>query len=113
MISFTSTRTSERHGVPPEGGTDQTAFGHRPQEEKIMFCPICFSEYRAGFTECNDCRVALVDQLPDEPEPEFHEFMELMTARDEVHIALIKAAFDEAGLDYYLHGEYANRLIPL
>jgi len=78
-----------------------------------MFCPICFSEYRAGFTECNDCRVALVDQLPDEPEPEFHEFVELMTARDEVHIALIKAAFDEAGLDYYLHGEYANRLIPL
>ena len=78
-----------------------------------MFCPICFSEYRAGFTECNDCRVALVDKLPDEPEPEFHEFVALMTARDEVHIALIKAAFDEADLDYYFDGEYANRLIPL
>src|SRR5205085_12586483 len=78
-----------------------------------MFCPICFSEYRAGFTECSDCKVALVHKLPDEPEPEFHEFVELMTARDEVHMALIKAAFDEADLDYYFHGEYANRLIPL
>lgn len=78
-----------------------------------MFCPSCFSEYREGFTECNDCRVALVDKLPDEPEPEFHEFLALMAGMNEIHIALIKAAFDEAGLDYYFDGEFANRLIPL
>ena len=78
-----------------------------------MFCPVCESEYREGFTECNDCRVALVDQLPPEPEVEFHDFVPLAARCDEVHIALIKAAFDEAGLDYYFDGEFANRLIPL
>lgn len=25
-----------------------------------MFCPLCQSEYRDGFTECSDCQVSLV-----------------------------------------------------
>ncbi len=29
-----------------------------------MFCPICKTEYRPGFTKCADCGVALVDHLP-------------------------------------------------
>ncbi|MFY9689494.1 MAG: hypothetical protein WA369_11050 [Candidatus Acidiferrales bacterium] len=29
-----------------------------------MFCPVCKTEYRPGFTKCADCGVALVDQLP-------------------------------------------------
>jgi hypothetical protein len=30
-----------------------------------MFCPICKTEYRQGFSECADCHVALVENLPD------------------------------------------------
>ena len=30
-----------------------------------MFCPQCRSEYRAGFTRCADCDVALVESLDD------------------------------------------------
>ena len=30
----------------------------------MPWCPKCRSEYREGFTECADCRVALVDELP-------------------------------------------------
>ncbi len=33
-----------------------------------MFCPECQVEYREGFTECSDCRVALVEELPEESE---------------------------------------------
>lgn len=29
-----------------------------------MFCPQCRVEYRAGFTRCTDCEVALVEELP-------------------------------------------------
>jgi len=28
-----------------------------------MFCPHCKAEYRAGFTRCSDCDVALVESL--------------------------------------------------
>jgi hypothetical protein len=78
-----------------------------------MFCPICRSEYREGFTACAECEVALVNELPPEPEPEFHDFIEVMTVFDEGAIALIKSVFDDAGLIYYFHGEYSHRLVPL
>lgn len=78
-----------------------------------MFCPVCQSEYREGFTECTDCRVELVDTLLPQPQPEFHEFAEIMTGCNEVQIALIKSVFDAADLDYYFDGEFSHRLIPL
>jgi NMD protein affecting ribosome stability and mRNA decay len=78
-----------------------------------MFCPVCRAEYREGFKACNDCQVALVDELPPEPKPEFHEFVEVITVTSEVRIALIQAALDDSGIDYYLHGEAAHRLVPL
>ena len=31
-----------------------------------MFCPVCKSEYRDGFTKCTDCGVNLVKQLADD-----------------------------------------------
>ena len=31
-----------------------------------MFCPVCESEYREGFTKCSDCDVDLVEHLPDD-----------------------------------------------
>jgi len=31
-----------------------------------MFCPVCKSEYREGFTKCSDCDVDLVEHLPDD-----------------------------------------------
>lgn len=34
-----------------------------------MFCPVCKAEYRAGFTECADCHVTLVKELPKEDAP--------------------------------------------
>src|SRR5439155_26647425 len=31
-----------------------------------MICPACRVEYRPGFTQCADCRVPLVQELPPE-----------------------------------------------
>lgn len=33
-----------------------------------MWCPVCRNEYKEGITECADCHVALVEELPPEEE---------------------------------------------
>jgi hypothetical protein len=40
-----------------------------------MFCPNCRAEYRAGFAQCSDCEVNLVESLPA-PGPEKPEAIE-------------------------------------
>ena len=38
-----------------------------------MFCPLCKSEYVAGFTHCKKCDVDLVDVLPEKAPHEYEE----------------------------------------
>lgn len=40
-----------------------------------MFCPICKSEYREGFTTCSDCHVPLVEAIPVWDSPEAFEVL--------------------------------------
>jgi len=76
-----------------------------------MYCPSCRAEFREGFFRCEDCDVALVEVLPEEKVKP--GYVELATVFTEGEIALIKANLDQAGIDYYLHGEQAHRLAPL
>jgi len=40
-------------------------FGAVVNSRLFMFCPVCRSEYRTGFTRCSDCDVNLVSELPE------------------------------------------------
>lgn len=69
-----------------------------------MFCPVCKTEYRTGFTRCSDCDVPLVDSLETvrpaaseaPPRPEL-----LWTGADPTVSDLIKAALDDAEIPYH------------
>ncbi len=74
-----------------------------------MFCPKCKAEYREGFTECADCKVALVWAL-DEPEPPDHEFedvefVKLLYTYNLGDIVFIKSVLDEQDIVYFIQGE--------
>ena len=45
-----------------------------------MFCPVCKSEYREGFTKCSDCGAELVNRLPDASSDADSEEMEILWA---------------------------------
>ena len=49
----------EESPEPEEGDDDQANGG-----EGTLYCPRCRGEYRAGFSRCADCGVALVERLP-------------------------------------------------
>lgn len=73
-----------------------------------MFCPECRSEYREGFTQCADCRVPLVDVLPDPTGPATEPFARIVTVyrtSDAALIALARSLLESAGIQYEAKGE--------
>ena len=73
-----------------------------------MYCPNCRSEYRAGFTGCKDCDVALVLELTPEAEPEFVDLVEILSIADAGQIPLIKSILDAEEIPYLAQGENFN-----
>jgi len=76
-----------------------------------MYCPSCRAEFRPGFYRCEDCDVDLVETLPAEEQKP--GYVELALVFTEGEMACIKSILDQAGIDYYFHGEQAHRLTPL
>jgi hypothetical protein len=50
-----------------------------------MFCPVCRAEYREGFTECNTCRVNLVEDPDNISEKIDGEFLLCRACQHEYH----------------------------
>ena len=80
-----------------------------------MFCPSCKAEYRAGFTECADCGVDLVYELPEEQAvgkkglpPDHNPDADLVTVYSTykpTDVMLIKSLLDGEGIVYNFQGE--------
>jgi hypothetical protein len=79
----------------------------------IMFCPECRYEYRRGFTECPDCNVALVHELPTKTKTEPVDFKEVLSTYNPSDIAIIKSVFDAEAITYFLKGEHMNLVEPI
>jgi len=70
-----------------------------------VFCPKCKAEYREGFTECYDCQVPLVPELPPEQEREYIDFETVFATGNQAIIAVAKSILDYAGIQYLVLGE--------
>ena len=72
-----------------------------------MYCPQCSTEYRDGFTECSDCRVALVSGRPPAPPATEHEInlVTVLASSDPFAVNLAKATLDDAGIEFTEAGD--------
>jgi len=73
-------------------------------------------EYRPGFTECSDCRVPLVERLPEAPEDQPEPAMELVTVlegNNPLAAAAAKDLIEQAGIPCYLEGEETSISLTL
>jgi hypothetical protein len=80
-----------------------------------VYCPKCGAEYREGFTECSDCRLALVWEKQDlEPEPDNAPpargdpdlpLVTVLESSDPLVIAAAQGLLDEAAIPFYVLGD--------
>ena len=72
-----------------------------------MFCPKCGSEYRAGFQECADCAVPLVESAPApyQPDQQDVQFDTVFESGDPALIALARSLLDSAEIPFMTKGE--------
>jgi len=73
-----------------------------------MFCPQCRAEFRAGFTRCDDCEVALVatlSPLPAVGNPSERDLVTVLETGDPGLLAMAHSILDEAEIPYLTQGE--------
>jgi hypothetical protein len=66
-----------------------------------MYCPLCRTEYREGFTRCADCDVDLVAALPSEAAPADESAVCAWNGDDPGRFSVVLAALQAAEIPSY------------
>ena len=85
-------------------------------EENDLYCPSCRAEYRPGFTQCADCSVDLVYELPEEQPRENRPFstdhdpnadlVAVYSTYKPTDVMLIKSLLNAEEIIYNFQGEH-------
>ncbi|MBI4574777.1 MAG: DUF2007 domain-containing protein [Planctomycetes bacterium] len=80
--------------------------------EAMPYCPECLEEYRAGFTECADCKVPLVEALEaGSATVTYGELVKLVNVETPTQAELIRGLLEEGAVPAFLkHGEVYGAL---
>jgi hypothetical protein len=70
-----------------------------------MFCPNCRAEYGGGITQCVDCKVDLVNELPPEETAEYVDLVDLEIYPDRNEAEFAKGALLSGGIDAVIYGD--------
>jgi hypothetical protein len=87
----------------------------------MSYCPQCGAEYRAGFDECSDCLIPLVDERPQgEPVPAKEVFdretspnLVAVYMADRMQAELVRAAIEGSGVPAVLFESGYSAAYPL
>ncbi|MGH9713997.1 MAG: hypothetical protein ACRD5M_11940 [Candidatus Acidiferrales bacterium] len=76
-----------------------------------MFCPVCKSEYREGFTRCSDCGVDLVPSIPAPAPP--NDLALAWRGGDPSLFSAALAALQDAGIAHYEIADHIQLVFEL
>ncbi len=65
-----------------------------------MYCPKCRAEFVPGVTMCEECDVALVDELPPLPEPRYQEMVTVYRAYGPTTMPVAESILQAAKIPY-------------
>ncbi|HYC61520.1 MAG TPA: DUF2007 domain-containing protein [Thermoanaerobaculia bacterium] len=72
-----------------------------------MICPECGSEYREGFTHCNDCDVDLVEPEPLAPEV---ELVSVFQSGNPAIIPIVESVLRDSEIEFMTSGNAMQAL---
>jgi hypothetical protein len=77
-----------------------------------MFCPECKSEYRPGFSRCEDCGVNLVDVLPPSTEElrQHDPPVTVFVTAQAAEASLIASLLEGSGLEVFMFDEHLSNI---
>ena len=75
-----------------------------------MFCPQCGAEYEAGIRDCADCGVKLVTDPPVTEDPEWVDFVTILTTRDHAELAVAKSLLEGEGIPFFAKNDEVENL---
>ena len=75
-----------------------------------MICPQCGSEYRDGYTRCDECDVALIEAPPPAAEPPDKPLVKVYESSNAAVTPVIQSLFRDAGIEYMAKGEPIEEL---
>lgn len=75
-----------------------------------MICPECGSEYREGFTHCNDCDVDLVEPMVEPMEEPDAQLAKVWSGTNPAILPLVESLLDEAEIPFMKKGEAVQDL---
>jgi hypothetical protein len=72
-----------------------------------MFCPKCRDEFVPGIEECPDCKVPLVEVLPESEQvlPHDVELVCVLETRDTGELMVAKSLLESEGIRYIVFGD--------
>ena len=73
-----------------------------------MFCPKCKAEFIKGISECPDCKIKLVEKLPDK---EFLEFVPIFSTGNCNLMPIAKTLLDDAKIEYFIKNERTQDIL--
>ena len=76
-----------------------------------MYCPLCRSEYRDGFTFCAECHAGLVEELPAEEPPQEDDLVSVFEG-DLNSAAVIRTMLKCASIEAWIKNEEEHAIFP-
>ena len=71
-----------------------------------MYCPKCRTQYVENITECADCKVPLVEELPDEKPIEKVKWVALPPVKGEIYADMVEEVLQKKNIPHFTKSDW-------